>query len=40
MMNLVNLTVHAAAFGFLAWGGWLSLKCLLRDRTGYSRAGI
>jgi len=25
---------------FLAWGGVLSLRCLLRDRTWYSQAGV
>lgn len=34
-----TLLIQIALFAFLAWGGALSLKCLLRDRTWFSRAG-
>jgi hypothetical protein len=32
--------VQAAIIAFLAWGGVLSLLCILRDRTWYSQAGL
>jgi len=40
MTNLLTLVIHIAVVAFLAWGGMLSLKCLLRDRTWHSRAGL
>lgn len=39
MNNFENL-IQIALIAFLAWGGVLSLKCLLRDRTWYTRAGL
>lgn len=39
MSNLETL-IQIALIAFLAWGGLLSLKCLLRDRTWYTRAGL
>ncbi|HKW36277.1 MAG TPA: hypothetical protein VJO54_00540 [Burkholderiales bacterium] len=40
MMNLASLAVQIVIVGFLAWGGMLSLKCLLHDRTWYTQAGL
>jgi len=37
-MNL-ELIIQIGLIAFLAWGGALSLRCLLRDRTWFSRAG-
>ena len=39
MTNLL-MVIQIAIVAFLAWGGVLSLKCLLRDRTWYSQAGV
>lgn len=39
MSNLETL-IQIALIAFLVWGGLLSLKCLLRDRTWYTRAGL
>jgi hypothetical protein len=36
----VTLAIQIALIAFLAWGGVLSLRCILRDRTWYSRAGL
>jgi hypothetical protein len=35
----VTLMIQIGLIAFLAWGGVLSLRCLLRDPTWYSRAG-
>jgi hypothetical protein len=37
-MNVI-LMVQIGLIGFLAWGGALSVRCLLRDRTWFSQAG-
>ena len=37
MMNLVTSTVQIAFVAFLAWGGMLSLRCLLRGIRGNMR---
>ena len=39
MTNLL-IVIQITIVAFLAWGGVLSLKCLLRDRTWYSQAGV
>jgi len=36
----VTFMIQLGLIAFLAWGGVLSLRCLLRDRTWYSQAGI
>jgi hypothetical protein len=36
----VTSAIQIALIAFLAWGGVLSLRCILRDRTWYSRAGL
>jgi hypothetical protein len=33
MMHWMAWTIETVIFVFLAWGGVLSLKCLLRDQT-------
>ena len=33
------LVVQIGLIAFLAWGGALSLRCLLRDRSWFSQAG-
>jgi len=40
MMHLADLAIQIAIFAFLAWGGLMSLKCLWRDRTWYTQAGL
>jgi hypothetical protein len=35
-----TLVIQIALIAFLAWGGVLSLRCILRDRTWYSQAGL
>jgi hypothetical protein len=35
----VTLMIQIGLIAFLAWGGVLSLRCLLRDRTWTTRAG-
>jgi hypothetical protein len=40
MTNLLILAVEILIVVFLAWGGVLSLKCLLGDRTWYTQDGI
>ena len=35
-----TLMIQIGLIAFLAWGGVLSLRCLLRDRTWYSQAGV
>jgi len=40
MTNLLALAVQILIVAFLAWGGVLSLRCLLRDRTWYTQDGI
>jgi hypothetical protein len=35
----IALMVQIGLAAFLAWGGVLSLRCLLRDRSWYARAG-
>ena len=40
MANLLIPVIQTVVVVFLAWGGALSLKCLLRDRTWYSQAGL
>jgi len=35
-----TLIIQIALIAFLAWGGVLSLRCILRDRTWYTRAGL
>jgi len=35
----LELIIQIGLIAFLAWGGALSLRCLLRDRTWFSRAG-
>ena len=37
-MSLI-LMLQIGLIAFLAWGGALSLRCLLRDRTWFSGAG-
>ena len=39
-MSNLEIVIQIALIAFLAWGGLLSLKCLLRDRTWYTRAGL
>jgi hypothetical protein len=39
-MNNLETLIQIVLIAFLAWGGLLSLKCLLRDRTWYTRAGL
>jgi hypothetical protein len=34
-----TLMIQIGFIAFLAWGGALSLRCLLRDRTSTTRAG-
>jgi hypothetical protein len=36
----VTLMIQIGFIAFLAWGGVLSLRCILRDRTWYSQAGV
>jgi hypothetical protein len=36
----VTFMIQLGLIAFLVWGGVLSLRCLLRDRTWYSQAGI
>ncbi len=36
----MTFMIQLGLIAFLAWGGVLSLRCLLRDRTWYSQAGI
>jgi len=40
MANWMAWAIEILMVVFLAWGGVLSLKCLLRDRTWYSQAGV
>ena len=35
-----TLMLQIGCIAFLAWGGLLSLRCILRDRTWYSQAGV
>jgi len=35
----LELIIQIGLIAFLAWGGALSLRCLLRDRTWFSKAG-
>jgi hypothetical protein len=37
MMNLATLTIQIAIVAFLAWGGVLSLVCMVRDAMWDSR---
>jgi hypothetical protein len=39
-MSNFEILIQIALIAFLAWGGVLSLRCLLRDRTWYTRAGL
>jgi len=35
----VTFVIQIGLIAFLAWGGVLSLRCLLQDRTWFTRAG-